>query len=223
MKHTPQHNTILTHRELRELWRLLIRSKDASIFQISKSKWLKEGDANSKYFHRCVKARASRNSLKAIKVDDIWVETPTEVRRAVVDYFTSQVAGVRCERPTLDGVEFAMLSLEENSALVALFSLLKIEEVIKNSDGNKSPDPDGFNFSFFKEFWYLLKYEIRILFDQFHANEVIPKSFLSYFVTLIPKVVIAIFASVRNRASSKIKSVRPSVELEDRFILLNRI
>jgi hypothetical protein len=35
--------------------------------------------------------------------------------------------------------------------------------------------------------------------------------------------VMAIFASVRNRASSKKKMVRPSVELEDRVILLNCI
>jgi len=68
-----------------DMWRLL-RSKDASMFQRSKSKWLKEGDANTKYFHRCVKARASRNSLKAIKVDGIWVETPMDVRQAVVNY-----------------------------------------------------------------------------------------------------------------------------------------
>jgi len=32
-----------------------------------------------------------------------------------------------------------------------------------------------------------------------------------------------IFASVRNRASSKIKTVRPSVELEDHVILQNNI
>jgi len=35
--------------------------------------------------------------------------------------------------------------------------------------------------------------------------------------------VIAIFASVRNRSSSKFKTVRPSVELEDRVILSNNI
>jgi len=34
---------------------------------------------------------------------------------------------------------------------------------------------------------------------------------------------IVVFASVRNRASSKIKTVRPSVELEDRVILSNNI
>ena len=35
------------------------------------------------------------------------------------------------------------------------------------------------------------------------------------------QVVIAIFASVRNRASSKIKLVKPSVKLEDHVILSN--
>lgn len=174
-------------KKFQEMWSLL-RCKDASMVQRSKSKWLKEGDANSKYFHRCVKARASRNSLKAIKANGFWVDSPTEVRKAVVDYFKVQVAEDSWERPTLDGVEFARLSSEENRDLTAPFSLLEIEEVIKTSDGSKSPGPDGFNFAFFKEFWYLLKHEVRIMFDQFHANEKIPKSFLSFFVTLIPKV-----------------------------------
>jgi len=44
-----------------EMWKLL-KCKEASLFQRSKSKWLKEGDE---------KARAARNFLKAIKVDDV--------------------------------------------------------------------------------------------------------------------------------------------------------
>jgi hypothetical protein len=66
--------------------------------------------------------------------------------------------------------------------------LEEIEEVVKECDGNKSPGPDGFNFNFVKSFWSLMKDEVRILFDQFHANANLPKSFSSYFVTLIPKV-----------------------------------
>lgn len=121
-------------------------------------------------------------------MDGIWVDTPSEVRREVVEYFKKQVENDRRERPTLDGVPFASLSEEDNRDLILPFSLVKIEKVVKSSDGNKSSDPDGFNFSFFKEFWYLLKHEVRIMFDQFYANEKLPKSFLSYFVTLIPKV-----------------------------------
>jgi hypothetical protein len=76
------------------MWKLL-KSKDASVFQRLKSKWLKEGDDNFKYFHRCVKARAVKNSLKAIKVANGWVDSPPEVRRAVVEYFQRQVADER--------------------------------------------------------------------------------------------------------------------------------
>jgi hypothetical protein len=68
------------------------------------------------------------------------------------------------------------------------FTLVEIEEVVKASDGNKSPGPDGYNFAFVKKFWYLLKGEVRIMFDQFHGNAILPKGMLSYFITLIPKV-----------------------------------
>jgi hypothetical protein len=91
-------------------------------------------------------------------------------------------------RPNLNGVTFPTISEEENEGLVATFSMEEIEEVVKSSDGNKSPGPDGYNFAFLKKFWEILKGDVRIMFDQFHGNSSFPKSFLSYFVTLIPKV-----------------------------------
>lgn len=79
------------------------------------------------------------------------------------------------ERPKLDEVFFEKLTESENRGLIAPFSMEEIE-VVKESDGNKSLDPDGFNFAFIKEFWYLIKNEVRILFDQFHENKVLPRS-----------------------------------------------
>jgi hypothetical protein len=58
-----------------ELWKLQ-KSKEAIIFQRSRSKWLRQGDANSKYFHGCIAARKKRNSISALKVGDIWLESP---------------------------------------------------------------------------------------------------------------------------------------------------
>jgi hypothetical protein len=39
-----------------------------------------------------------------------------------------------------------------------------------------------------KKSWDVIKGELRILFDQFHGIGSLPKSLLSYFVTLVPKV-----------------------------------
>ncbi|WJX93090.1 hypothetical protein P8452_74658 [Trifolium repens] len=169
------------------LWRLL-RSKEALMFQRSRSKWLKEGDANTKFFHNSVKMRTKLNTITAIKVEGEWLESPRRVREAVSSYFLNHVSSPSRNRPKLDGVTFPRLSEEENENLIAPFTLEEIEEVVSSSDGNKSPGPDGFNFAFVKKFWDLLKGDVRTMFDQFHGNSCLPKSFLSYFVTLIPKV-----------------------------------
>jgi hypothetical protein len=88
----------------------------------------------------------------------------------------------------LDGIEFPSLGDEENMGLILPFSMEEIETVVMESDSNKSPGPDGFNFAFIKALWSLIKGEIRIMFDQFHGIGTIPMSFTSYFVVLIPKV-----------------------------------
>jgi hypothetical protein len=91
-------------------------------------------------------------------------------------------------QPNLDGVPFPSVSDDQNIALTAPFSIEEIHKVELESDENKSPGPEGFNFAFIKSYWYLLKADIRILFDQFHGIGKLPKSVLSYFVALIPKV-----------------------------------
>lgn len=172
-----------------ELWRLL-KARDVMFAQRSRLKWLKDGDENSKFFHNSVKGRSGRNVMRALKVGEGWAQSPVEVRREVVDFFTRHTASSHEVRLRIDGVPFNTLSEEQNLSLVAPFELREIEEVVKECDGDKSPRQDGFNFNFIKEFWYLLKNEIRILFDQFHANEVVPKSLLAYFVALIPRCLI---------------------------------
>jgi hypothetical protein len=49
-----------------ELW-ILLKSKDRLEFQKSRSRWLAEGDANTGYFHACVKGRRRSNSIVALK------------------------------------------------------------------------------------------------------------------------------------------------------------
>ncbi|WJX49459.1 hypothetical protein P8452_35893 [Trifolium repens] len=170
-----------------EYWKLQ-KIKETSIFQRSRSKWLCQGDANSRFFHGCVASRSKRNSILALKVGDLWIEKPLQIKEVVVDFFENHFASSNLCRPTLDGVLFPSLNTIDNHALKAPFSLEEIYNEIKDSEANKSPGPDGFNNAFLKNCWEIIKGEIRIMFDQFHGVGRLPKSLLSYFVALIPKV-----------------------------------
>ncbi|WJX66076.1 hypothetical protein P8452_50669 [Trifolium repens] len=170
-----------------ELW-VVLKSIDASTFQRSRSRWLREGDANTKYFHSQVKARGRRNNISALLTDSGWVEGPRDVRLAMANFFQEHFQQEEWERPVLDGAVFPMLSEDSNNLLIAPFTLAEIEVAVSDCDGSKCPGPDGFNFNFIKEFWDLMKNEVRIFFDQFHGNECLQKCLLSYFLTLVPKV-----------------------------------
>ncbi|GAU21871.1 hypothetical protein TSUD_33680 [Trifolium subterraneum] len=169
------------------LWKLL-KSKEALMFQRARSKWFKEGDANTKFFHGSVKSRVKSNLISALRVDNIWLDSPISIKEAVHSFFENHVSSSHIVRPHLEGVNFPTISEADNSILISSFTLEEIQEVVSASDGNKCPGPDGFNYAFLKKFWELLKGDIRIMFDQFHGNSCLPKSFLSYFVTLVPKV-----------------------------------
>jgi hypothetical protein len=110
------------------------------------------------------------------------------VKEATVTFFRNHFGNEEWNRPNLHGVSFPTLAIEDASLLEGIFSMGEIEAAVKASDGSKCPGPDGFNYAFIKEFWGLMKYDVRILFDQFHGNECIPKCLLSYFLTLVPKV-----------------------------------
>jgi hypothetical protein len=178
---------ILRKTKFEQLW-LLMKSKDSLEFHKSRSRWLKEGDANTRFFHACIKSRKRSNSIVAIKKGRMWLSRPDEIRGEVVSYFRKHFEEVTWERPTLDGVEFQQLSYGEVMALEASFGVQEVADVIELSNGNKSPGPDGFNFSFFKKFWGLLEKEIMSLFLEFHESAKLPSCFSSYFITLIPKV-----------------------------------
>jgi hypothetical protein len=66
-----------------ELWNTL-KSIDAMTFQHSRSKWLKEQDTNSSYFHNCIKARNRRNKMVALKALIGWIEGSIQVREEVM-------------------------------------------------------------------------------------------------------------------------------------------
>lgn len=104
-----------------------------------------ERDANPAFFHASIKARGRRNFVSTLRVDDGLVERVAGVRNEVDRYFSQHYSGKFWDRPCLK----------------ALFSNVEIEDVVRSCDGNNNLGPDGFNFSFIKAYWLLLKGELE--------------------------------------------------------------
>lgn len=67
-----------------DLWSLL-RTKDFNLFQRSRFKFLKEGDANIGLFHACIKNMNIRNPILTLTIGEYWVEGVAEIRQEVVN------------------------------------------------------------------------------------------------------------------------------------------
>jgi exonuclease III len=178
----------LTRREglNREFWNQL-HFKESLLKQKSRVKWVKEGDSNSRFFHESIKNRRRRNQLVALKNGEQWVEGVDEVKGFVKSYFENNFKERWDNRPTLNGIQFQTISEEDNLLLTAPFSCEEVKEAIWNSDGNKCPGPDGFNFNFLKFCWEFIKGDIMDFFHEFHSTAILPKAITASFLTLIPK------------------------------------
>ncbi|KAL8536611.1 hypothetical protein ACS0TY_011982 [Phlomoides rotata] len=74
---------------------------EKNLFQKAKSKWLKEGDVNSKFFHRWINKRIKVNGIEGLFVNDTWVESKVGIRHAIFNHFSSHFCSSRTPRVAL--------------------------------------------------------------------------------------------------------------------------
>ncbi|GLT38047.1 hypothetical protein SLA2020_238060 [Shorea laevis] len=92
-----------------DLWSNL-KIKERMWQQKSRKMWLTEGDANTRFFHRCVKGRWRRNDMNCIQIDGEQHLGVVQIREEVAKYFEKMFTEDKRNRPKLDGVNFKQIS-----------------------------------------------------------------------------------------------------------------
>ncbi|PNX86587.1 cysteine-rich receptor-like protein kinase, partial [Trifolium pratense] len=156
--------------------------------QQSRSRWLKEGDANTKYFHYVLASCKRGNAISSLQVDSSTVEGVASIRQAVVEHFASHFEDVRMARPGVENLVFKRLQQSELSSLIKPFSMEEVKAAVWDCDSYKSPGPDGINFGFIKDFWDLLQDDVMRFIVDFHWNGRLTKGLNATFIALISKV-----------------------------------
>lgn len=117
-----------------------------------KNEMLKEGDANSRFFHRSIQKRRKINEILGLSFDGELVEDIVSLKSKIREHFEGHFIKVEGVRPTLGNLNLSALREVENDVLIEPYLSKKIKNATWDCDSYKSPGPDGVSFSFIKQF-----------------------------------------------------------------------
>jgi len=166
----------------------LSRVNTSISWQQSRLLWLKDGDANFKYFHSVLYNRRRRNAIVSLMVNGSLVEGVQPTRNAVFSHFKEHFADSNTIRSGVDNLAFRNLSYTEGSSLTKPFSSAEVKASMWDCDSYKSPGPDGMNFGFLKKIWDDVKGGVMHFITDFHRNDMLSRGINTTFIALIPKV-----------------------------------
>ena len=113
------------------------------------------------FFHKSINFKRHYNAIQGIFIESIWVQQPKLVKEEAVKFFDARFTEEKLDRPTLDGVQFNIITHTQREELTSPFTDLELKDAVWSCGGDKCPGPDGFNFNFIKEFWGVLKPDFR--------------------------------------------------------------
>ncbi|KAL2922690.1 hypothetical protein RDABS01_014181 [Bienertia sinuspersici] len=165
---------------------------ESFLFQRVKVTWLKEGDANTKFFHRSIKRRRFRQRILEIKDKDGNVKgDPTSINKAFEEFYIDLLGTAHGNRMNIKHEIInlgACLNEEQVSSLIREFTNEEIKRALFSIPGSKAPGPDGFNSTFYKESWQVIGDDVcNAVKDFFHHGKML-KQINCTKQALIPKI-----------------------------------
>ena len=121
--------------------------------QKSRALWLKEGDSNTKFFHRMANARRRRNFISSMTVRGVQLDKEEELKEGIGSYFKSLFEEPLVRRPEVESGLFKTLDSLDNEILEGQFSEEEVSKALLDLGGDKVSGPNGFTLAFWKFCW----------------------------------------------------------------------
>ncbi|CAB4267063.1 unnamed protein product [Prunus armeniaca] len=183
--------------KLNDVW----RHEELYWKQRAKTRWLKEGDANTAFFHNSTVQKRRRNRIARIKNQNgdwecndaqgffFGSSNDAQVRNTIETYFQNLFTS-EGQRDWGDILSFVSPIITEdiNSSLMAPIIDEEIRHAVFQMGALKSPGPDGFPGVFYQKYWNIIGEDMCGLVRRFFSeNENIYAMNVTK-IALIPKV-----------------------------------
>jgi hypothetical protein len=171
-----------------------VRKKKEEILwkQKSQVQWLREGECNTKFFHRTFIQRRNSNKIThLISYNGDTVHSHEDMENALTGYFQNLLTEPRADRhEAIKKVMRHVPSLvppKQNITLLWPITIEEVDQALQETPKCKAPGPDGFTSDFFHHCWPLIRTEVWEILGDSQATGQIIQALNSTFITLVPK------------------------------------
>lgn len=175
--------------------------------------WIKQGDKNTNFFHKIANSNRRCNWIDKLEIDGDFTDDKNLIRNNILEFYKDLFSEKESWRPSWNCSELASISDQEKEWLERPFDEIEVTRVVKMVEGDKAPDPDGFNMCFFKRCWHIVKEDVLKTFEVFHREGEFVRSFNSTFIALMPK----------KKGAANIKEFRPISLLGSIYKLIAKV
>lgn len=175
-----------------QYWENLCKQEEIFWKQKSRVQWLKEGERNTRFFHKSTMANRAHNRISSIKDDGgNLLNSHEEIEVVLVQHFRGIAKEICSDREhsirDLTRHIPKLVSTEDNFDLNRPVTKEEVSEVLKEMQNGKVPGPNGFNVDLFKDCWSIVQQDILNVVDDCRRNRTILKALNNSFMSLIPK------------------------------------
>nr|XP_027118574.1 uncharacterized protein LOC113735787 [Coffea arabica] len=159
-------------------------------------KWLKDGDANTSFFHAEVRQRRSSNFIARIKdVEGRWLDDAQRIKASATAFYAKLFSSEATIRGGFPDPPFEIPTVDSahNNMIQGIPTVEEIRQAVFSMDANSAPGPDGFGVGFYQKCWEVIKDDLWRDFRTISlcnvSSKIISKILASRINTILPKII----------------------------------
>ncbi|KAG9441971.1 hypothetical protein H6P81_017825 [Aristolochia fimbriata] len=181
--------------------------------QRARYRWLKEEDANTRFFHAIASARRQSNRVSSLMINGEYTSERSSITNALVEYFADLYRKEERAETSLHGIPIHCITTVQEASLETSFQQDEIERVVKKMPLDKAPGPDGFNGEFYRASWDFIAEDATAMLNEFYNRGTTYRRLGASSIALIPK----------KESVEQIKDFRPISLISSPYKIISKI
>ncbi|KAL4588964.1 hypothetical protein LXL04_001865 [Taraxacum kok-saghyz] len=167
-----------------------LSEEESLLRQKAKLNWLKDGDRNTKYYHKVIKEKQYRNRINSITDGEGIVHGADKVTEVALEYFSDFLGKSIYMEPISSPNDLFTntLSADDANWMIRPVNDEEIKQALFDIGNDKAPGPDGYTSTFFKKSWHIVGKDVCLAVKEFFLNGQLLQAINHTILALLPKV-----------------------------------